>query len=140
MYVIILLEVCMFMSFGEILKKIREDNNLTQEELAKKVNTSRSNIANYDAAVAVYNASIETTIAADLAIKKRLRLCLKFSDRRKSPPPPKDKIIAKNNQPDVLLMYKSVIKTNSSPTNKINNPPTKSEMVLKIGLFIRPPL
>ena len=36
------------MSFGEILKKIREDNNLTQEELAKKVNTSRSNIANYE--------------------------------------------------------------------------------------------
>lgn len=36
------------MSFGEILKKVRIDNNLTQEELAKKINTSRSNIANYE--------------------------------------------------------------------------------------------
>ena len=36
------------MSFGNILKKIRQDNNLTQEELAKKINTSRSNIANYE--------------------------------------------------------------------------------------------
>lgn len=36
------------MSFGIILKKIRQDNNLTQEELAKKINTSRSNIANYE--------------------------------------------------------------------------------------------
>lgn len=36
------------MSFGNILKKIRIENNLTQEELAKKINTSRSNIANYE--------------------------------------------------------------------------------------------
>lgn len=36
------------MSFGTSLKKIRQDNNLTQEELAKKINTSRSNIANYE--------------------------------------------------------------------------------------------
>ena len=36
------------MSFGDILKKIRQDNNLTQEELAKKIDTSRSNIANYE--------------------------------------------------------------------------------------------
>lgn len=36
------------MNFGTILKKIRQDNNLTQEELAKKINTSRSNIANYE--------------------------------------------------------------------------------------------
>lgn len=36
------------MNFGEILKKIRQDNNLTQEELAKKIDTSRSNIANYE--------------------------------------------------------------------------------------------
>lgn len=36
------------MSFGNILKKIRQDNDLTQEELAKKINTSRSNIANYE--------------------------------------------------------------------------------------------
>lgn len=36
------------MSFGNILKKIRQENNLTQEELAKKINTSRSNIANYE--------------------------------------------------------------------------------------------
>lgn len=36
------------MSFGTNLKKIRQDNNLTQEELAKKINTSRSNIANYE--------------------------------------------------------------------------------------------
>lgn len=36
------------MSFGNNLKKIRQDNNLTQEELAKKINTSRSNIANYE--------------------------------------------------------------------------------------------
>lgn len=36
------------MSFGINLKKIRQDNNLTQEELAKKINTSRSNIANYE--------------------------------------------------------------------------------------------
>ena len=34
------------MNFGNILKKIRQDNNLTQEELAKKIDTSRSNIAN----------------------------------------------------------------------------------------------
>lgn len=36
------------MSFGNILKRIRQENNLTQEELAKKINTSRSNIANYE--------------------------------------------------------------------------------------------
>ena len=36
------------MSFGNNLKKIRQDNNLTQEELARKINTSRSNIANYE--------------------------------------------------------------------------------------------
>lgn len=36
------------MSFGNNLKKIRQDCNLTQEELAKKINTSRSNIANYE--------------------------------------------------------------------------------------------
>ena len=36
------------MSFGTILKKIRQDRGYTQEELAKKVNTSRSNIANYE--------------------------------------------------------------------------------------------
>ncbi len=36
------------MSFGNNLKKIRQENNLTQEELAKKINTSRSNIANYE--------------------------------------------------------------------------------------------
>lgn len=36
------------MSFGNILKKIRQDKNLTQEDLAKKLNISRSNIANYE--------------------------------------------------------------------------------------------
>ena len=36
------------MSFGTILKKFRQDNNWTQDELAKKINTSRSNIANYE--------------------------------------------------------------------------------------------
>lgn len=36
------------MSFGTILKKIRQDRGYTQEELAKKVDTSRSNIANYE--------------------------------------------------------------------------------------------
>lgn len=36
------------MGFGNNLKKIRQDNGLTQEELAKKINTSRSNIANYE--------------------------------------------------------------------------------------------
>lgn len=36
------------MSFGTILKKLRQDNNLTQDELAKKIETSRSNIANYE--------------------------------------------------------------------------------------------
>ena len=36
------------MSFGTILKKIRQDNNLTQDELARKIETSRSNIANYE--------------------------------------------------------------------------------------------
>ena len=70
-------------------------------------------------------------MAADFKIKKRPRLCLKLSDRRKSPPPPKERIIAKNNHPEVLPIYKSVIKTNSSPTSKIKTPPTKNEMVLK---------
>lgn len=36
------------MSFGNNLKKIRQEKNMTQEELAKKINTSRSNIANYE--------------------------------------------------------------------------------------------
>ena len=36
------------MSFGNNLKKIRQENEMTQEELAKKINTSRSNIANYE--------------------------------------------------------------------------------------------
>lgn len=83
---------------------------------------------------------VDIKIPADFKIKKRLRLCLKLSDSRNSPPPPNEKIILKNNHPDVLLMYKSVIKTNSSPVTKINMPPTKNEMVLNIGLFIRPPL
>ena len=36
------------MEFDKILKKLRIDNNLTQDELAKKINSSRSNIANYE--------------------------------------------------------------------------------------------
>lgn len=36
------------MSFGNILKKLRQDYDFTQEDLAKKINTSRSNIANYE--------------------------------------------------------------------------------------------
>lgn len=36
------------MSFGSNLKKIRQDSDLTQEELAKRIDTSRSNIANYE--------------------------------------------------------------------------------------------
>lgn len=36
------------MSFGNNFKKIRQENEMTQEELAKKINTSRSNIANYE--------------------------------------------------------------------------------------------
>lgn len=36
------------MTFGNILKKIRQENNMTQDELAKKIDTSRSNIANYE--------------------------------------------------------------------------------------------
>lgn len=36
------------MNFGNRLKIIRQNNSLTQEELAKKINTSRSNIANYE--------------------------------------------------------------------------------------------
>lgn len=36
------------MTFGNILKKLRQDNNMTQDELAKKIDTSRSNIANYE--------------------------------------------------------------------------------------------
>lgn len=36
------------MSFGNNLKKIRQERSMTQEELAKKINTSRSNIANYE--------------------------------------------------------------------------------------------
>lgn len=36
------------MSFGDNLKKMRLDNGMTQDELARAVNTSRSNIANYE--------------------------------------------------------------------------------------------
>lgn len=36
------------MDFGENLKRIRQNNNITQEDLAKRINTSRSNIANYE--------------------------------------------------------------------------------------------
>lgn len=36
------------MGFDKILKKLRQDNNLTQDELAKKIDSSRSNIANYE--------------------------------------------------------------------------------------------
>ena len=36
------------MVFGKILKRLRQANNLTQEELAQKINNSRSNIANYE--------------------------------------------------------------------------------------------
>ena len=36
------------MDFGNILKNLRRENNLTQEEVAKKICTSRSNIANYE--------------------------------------------------------------------------------------------
>lgn len=34
--------------FGDMLRKLRTENNLTQNELAKKIDTSRSNIANYE--------------------------------------------------------------------------------------------
>ena len=37
-----------FMNFGNRLKELRLLDNLTQDELAKIVNTSRSNIANYE--------------------------------------------------------------------------------------------
>ena len=36
------------MDFGTILKKVRQSKDMSQEELAKRVNTSRSNIANYE--------------------------------------------------------------------------------------------
>lgn len=36
------------MSFGNNLKKIRQEHDMTQEDLAKRINTSRSNIANYE--------------------------------------------------------------------------------------------
>lgn len=36
------------MSFGNNLKKIRQEHEMTQEELAKRIDTSRSNIANYE--------------------------------------------------------------------------------------------
>lgn len=36
------------MSFGTNLRRIRLERGYTQEELAKKVQTSRSNIANYE--------------------------------------------------------------------------------------------
>lgn len=36
------------MSFGTMLKKVRQEYNLTQEEFANKINSSRSNIANYE--------------------------------------------------------------------------------------------
>lgn len=36
------------MNFGDILKKLRQDKKMTQEELAIKINSSRSNIANYE--------------------------------------------------------------------------------------------
>lgn len=36
------------MSFGANLRRIRLEKGYTQEELAKKINTSRSNIANYE--------------------------------------------------------------------------------------------
>lgn len=35
-------------SIGKRIKILRLENNLTQEELAKKINTLRSNIANYE--------------------------------------------------------------------------------------------
>lgn len=36
------------MGFEERLKKLRQEKNLTQEELAKQIKSSRSNIANYE--------------------------------------------------------------------------------------------
>lgn len=36
------------MKFGNLLKNLRLENNLTQKEVAKRINTSRSNIANYE--------------------------------------------------------------------------------------------
>ena len=36
------------MQFGKILKKLRQEEDLTQEELVKKIGTARSNIANYE--------------------------------------------------------------------------------------------
>ena len=36
------------MNFGDQLKKIRQKKGITQEELAKRINISRSNIANYE--------------------------------------------------------------------------------------------
>lgn len=34
--------------FSDILRKLRVENGLSQNELAKKISTSRSNIANYE--------------------------------------------------------------------------------------------
>ena len=36
-------------SFGARLRKLRTDNNLTQEQLAKKINLSKANVSKYEA-------------------------------------------------------------------------------------------
>lgn len=44
--------------FGRRLKKLREENNLTQEELGKKVNLVKSNISMYEKGIRIPNADI----------------------------------------------------------------------------------
>lgn len=48
------------MAFGDILKELREDSDLTQDELARIVSTTRQQISNYENKR--YEPSIETLI------------------------------------------------------------------------------
>lgn len=39
----------LLLSFGARLKKLRTENNMTQEQLAKKINLSKANVSKYEA-------------------------------------------------------------------------------------------
>lgn len=56
-------------SDGEILKIVREWANISQEELAKKINKNRNSIGDYERGLYTYNMTTLRRIAKELNLK-----------------------------------------------------------------------
>lgn len=116
------------MSFGEILKKLRQEQNLTQEELATKINSSRSNIANYEnnnnmpsveileRLSKIFNVSVDYLLAkTDLRDSEHIKLSdedIRFMDGIKKLDENEKKII--RNTMDYLMGVNTVYQRNNT--------------------------